>query len=172
MKLSTTFSRLLEDMKKSSSTSISEDKDTRRKRREKRKEERRSKGFEEEGEDFNLNKFLKALEALKNGIISQIVDCQTRIDSKTLGGKKAAGKYNKVFSTQLDRVSFLIGEAQYRQNRGEGRKLEAGTEDENIIASFREQYQDILDDFSASVQNYSKEIGTLLRNVSKMLFPF
>lgn len=156
MDINNSFEMLIGDIKAPSI--VAEDKSERKERREKRREERREKRYMEEGKDFNLNSFINSLSSLKNSIIAQITDCDNRMDSKVLGGKVAAEKYKKVFLTHLKKVAVLLGEAQYRKNTGEGKKLEAG-QDVNVIKSFRENYTKILNDFNKSSEDYNTEAG-------------
>ena len=156
MEINNSFEMLIGDIKNPSI--VAEDKSERKERREKRREGRREKRYMEEGKDFNLNSFISSLSSLKNSIIAQITDCDNRMDSKVLGGKAAAEKYKKIFMTHLDKVAVLLGEAQYRKSRGEGRKLEAG-QDVGVIESFRENYNKVLNDFNKSAEDYNTEAG-------------
>lgn len=156
MDINNSFEMLIGDIKNPSI--VTEDKSERRERREKRREERREKRYMEEGKDFNLNSFISSLSSLKNSIIAQITDCDNRMDSKVLGGKAAAEKYKKVFLSHLEKVAVLLGEAQYRKSRGEGKKLEAG-QDVGVIESFRENYNKVLNDFNKSAEDYNTEAG-------------
>jgi hypothetical protein len=168
MDINNSFEMLIGDTKNPSF--VSEDKSARKERREARREERREKKYMDESKDFNLNAFINSLSSLKNSIIAQITDCDNRMDSKVLGGKVAAEKYKKVFMTHLEKVAVLLGEAQYRKNRGEGKKLEAG-QDVGIVESFRENYTKLLEDFNKSAESYNTEAGKEVGSVvSKIEF--
>jgi hypothetical protein len=168
MDINNSFEMLIGDTKNPSF--VSEDKSARKERREARREERREKKYMDESKDFNLNAFINSLSSLKNSIIAQITDCDNRMDSKVLGGKVAAEKYKKVFMTHLEKVAVLLGEAQYRKNRGEGKKLEAG-QDVGIVESFRENYTKLLEDFNKSAESYNTEAGREVGSVvSKIEF--
>jgi hypothetical protein len=148
---------LMEDMKRI--PIVTEDKSERKERREKRRQERREGRFTDETEDFNLNSFITVLTSLKNAIISQITDCNNKIADKNLGSQETGQRYKKTFMSYLDRVASLLAQAQYKKDRGEGKKMEAGSEDDSLIKSFREGYKEVLDEFTASSKKYSAEAG-------------
>jgi hypothetical protein len=157
MGISNNFRMLMEDMKRI--PIVTEDKSERRERREKRRQERREGRFTDETEDFNLNSFITVLTSLKNAIISQITDCNNKIADKNLGSQQTGERYKKTFMSYLDRVASLLAQAQYRKDRGEGRKMEGGSADDSLIKSFREGYKEVLDEFTASSEKYSTEAG-------------
>ncbi len=157
MAISNNFRMLMEDMKRI--PIVTEDKSERRERREKRREERRSGRFEDTTEDFNLNSFMSALNSLKNSIVSQIVSCDNSIANPDLGNKQNAEKYKGIFTKQLDKVALLLAKAQNKKDTGEGRKLESGSKDQSLINSFRKQYQEVLDDFTKSSEEYEINSG-------------
>lgn len=150
---------------------IEEDKSARRERREERKKERKEKKFSDESKDFNLNAFMDALSSLKNSIISQLTDCDVRIGDKQKGGRETAEKFKPTFNNYLAQVAALLGESQYRQNKGEGRKMEKGTADETTIKTFRDAYSKVAKDFTNTAEEYSSEIGLeLARDIKKIKF--
>ena len=150
---------------------IEEDKSARRERRAERKKERKEKKFSDESKDFNLNAFMDALSSLKNSIISQLTDCDVRIGDKQKGGRETAEKFKPTFNNYLAQVAALLGESQYRQNRGEGRKMEKGTADETTIKTFRDAYSKVAEDFTNTAEEYSSEIGLeLARDIKKIKF--
>jgi hypothetical protein len=157
MAISNNFRMLMEDMKRI--PIVTEDKSERKERREKRREERRSGRFEDTTKDFNLNSFMSALNSLKNSIVSQIVSCDNSIANPDLGNKQNAEKYKGIFTKQLGKVAVLLGQAQNKKDTGEGRKLESGTKDQSIIDSFRKQYQQVLDDFTKTSEEYAVNSG-------------
>jgi hypothetical protein len=160
MSISNNFKKLMEDLKRS--TPIFEDKETRRERREERKEKRKEEKFMDSSrKDFNLNTFIDSLTTLKNSIISQLKDCDNRIGSKVLGGKKSAEKYKPEFMKHLEKAAVLLGEATYRKDKGEGRKLESG-DDLTTIESFREGYKTLLDEFNTTAKSYNDEAGKMV----------
>jgi hypothetical protein len=150
---------------------IEEDKSARRERRAERKKERKEGKFSDESKDFNLNAFMDALSSLKNSIISQITDCDVRIGDKQKGGRETAEKFKPTFNNYLAQVAALLGESQYRQNKGEGRKMEKGTADETTIKTFRDAYSKVVADFTDTSEEYSSEIGLELgRDIKKIKF--
>ena len=175
MKPSIDFLKLMEDTRKnnlSTSNNISEDKDTRQKKREERRQERKEEKFggsdtggsyddvsSDRGE-FKIPAFVKALEAIKNQIIAQLIDTDTTLKSTELGGKKTAKKYKTNFLDLLDRVAKLIAEGNYRREK-EGKKLEdTDPNDKILIKGYRENYNGLKNDFKKSLDNYTKEINT------------
>ena len=157
MGISNNFRMLMEDMKRI--PIVTEDRSERKERREKRRQERREGRFTDETEDFNLNSFITVLTSLKNAIISQITDCNNKIADKNLGSQQTGERYKKVFMSYLDRVASLLAQAQYKKDRGEGKKMEAGSEDDSLIKSFREGYKEVLDEFTESSKKYTNEAG-------------
>jgi len=141
-----------------SNLSVSEDK----KAREARREERREKKFKDTDRDFNLNKFMQVLSALKNSIAAIIVECDydlNNTDKEIASAKKTSGQYREVFRTQLRRVSALIAQAQYRKDKDESKYLEAGGEYQTLIDTFRKQYDELKSDFEDSSKKYKAEKG-------------
>jgi tetratricopeptide (TPR) repeat protein len=100
------------------------------------------------GKDFNLDAFIEALECLKSLVISNISKCDNYLQSKDQIVNLNANNYKKLYSIQLDRISHFMGEAQYRQSRGEGKNLEANSTDDNTIDAFREGYKDLKNDYN------------------------
>ena len=175
MALSKNFRTLMEDMRRSipSSKSIDEDKDERVENREERKRERKEGRFSDpsvSSQDrqygaessasgrFKISAFIKALEGLKNQIISKIVECDTRIKTDQTGTGTVAQKYKQKYLSFLDRTASLLGEI-YSRKEKEGRNLE-GDEDAIIIKAFRDNYNSILTELEESSKSFTTDIDT------------
>lgn len=130
------------------SIKINEDKDTREERRRERKEKRAEKGFEK-GE-FKIKPYIKALDLLKNSIISTISDVERNISQ----GYDSLDLYKNEFNKYLVRVSSIIGEIRYIQSK-EGRKLE--DDDKDLIEGFTEIYLELEKDVDNSIVEYTKK---------------
>jgi hypothetical protein len=175
MALSKNFRALMEDMRRSipSSKSIDEDKDERVERREKRRRENTEDKFSDSSVTskerqygveasasgkFRISAFIKALESLKNQIISKNVECTNRAQMEQSGTGLVAQKYNQKYLSLLDRLAGLLGEIYLRKEK-EGRNLE-GDEDAIIIKSFRDNYNSILTDFEQTTKSFNTDIDT------------
>jgi hypothetical protein len=175
MALSKNFRALMEDMRRSipSSKSIDEDKDERVERREKRRRENTEDKFSDSSVTskerqygveasasgkFRISAFIKALESLKNQIISKNVECTNRAQMEQSGTGLVAQKYNQKYLSLLDRLAGLLGEIYLRKEK-EGRNLE-GDEDAIIIKSFRDNYNSILTDFEQTTKSFNMDIDT------------
>jgi hypothetical protein len=175
MALSKNFMRLMEDMRRSipSNKSIDEDRDQRVKNREERRRENQEGGFSDPSVNstdrqygvessasgkFKINPFIKALEGLKNQVISKIVECDTRIKTDQTGTGSVAQKYKQKYLSFLDRIASLLGEI-YSRKEKEGRKLE-GDEDAIIIKAFRDNYNAILAELEESSKSFTTDIDT------------
>jgi hypothetical protein len=159
--LSNPYSKLTESMKSSDRKEIFEDKDEREKRREERRKKRLEKGFgdkEQGGEDdeFNLKSFKKAVDELRGQSYAQEDDCALQI--KLNGpGKKSAEENASKFRSISQRCSKLLGEIAYRINK-EGKRLESTDEDDmTLIKSYRETYNDLVEDLKETIKSYNKQ---------------
>jgi hypothetical protein len=175
MALSKNFRMLMEDMRRpmSSNKSIDEDRDERVQNREERRRERKEGRFSDpsvSSQDrqygaessasgkFKISAFIKALEGLKNQIISKIVECDTRIKTDQTGTGTVAQKYKQKYLSFLDRTASLLGEI-YSRKEKEGRNLE-GDEDAIIIKAFRDNYNSILTELEESSKSFTTDIDT------------
>jgi hypothetical protein len=117
------------------------------------KKEESEEDTESSGEgSFKLNTFIDAVTGIKNQIISQLGECDSRIIAKdNLGGGKSSEKFKKLFLKQLERAAALLAEA--TEKRKEGRKLK----DEKLIAGFRNNYKQLSEDVTKASNDYTTE---------------
>lgn len=159
--LSSPYSKLTESMKSSDRKEIFEDKDEREKRREERRKKRLEKRFgdkEQGGEDdeFNLKSFKKAVDELRGQSYAQEDDCALQIKLNGPGKKSAEDNASK-FRSISQRCSKLLGEIVYRINK-EGKRLEStDADDMTLIKSYRETYNNLVEDLKETIKNYNKQ---------------
>jgi hypothetical protein len=175
MALSKNFRMLMEDMRRAipSNKSVDEDRDQRVQNREERRRERQEGRFSDPSVNaqdrqygvessstgkFKINSFIKALEGLKNQIISKIIECDARIKTDQTGTGSIAQKYKQKYLSFLDRTASLLGEI-YSRKEKEGRNLE-GDEDAIIIKAFRDNYNAILSELEESSKTFTTDIDT------------
>lgn len=175
MAISKNFRLLMEDMRRTlpSNKSIDEDRDERVERREERRRERKEGRFSDPSVSatdrqygvesssagkFKINPFIKALEGLKNQIISKIVECDARIKTDQTGTGIVAQKYKQKYLSFLDRTASILGEI-YSRKEKEGRNLESD-DDAIIIKSFRDNYNAILTELDETSKTFTVDIDT------------
>lgn len=159
--LSNPYLKLNQSTGSSDRKEVFEDKDEREKRREERRKKRFEKGFGDknqggEDEEFNLKSFKKAVDELRSQSYAQEDDCALQIKLNGPGKKSAEENFSK-FRSISQRCSKLLGEIAYRINK-EGKRLESTDEDDmTLIKSYRETYNDLVEDLKETIKSYNKQ---------------
>jgi hypothetical protein len=114
--------------------------------------------FLTEGKDFNIYAFMEALTELKSLILSNILKCDNYLLSKDPNVISNSNYYKTSLEKYLSIISLLLGETQNRLNRGEGKNFETGSTDDTIIATFREAYKDLKNNYNYLSNELSNNI--------------
>jgi hypothetical protein len=140
---------------RSSNIKINEDKKDRQEKRQERSEERREEKFgvsrdsiegaspKEGASEFKIKPFIRSIESLKSQVQAEIFQLD-QIVAKKAAGSKVANDYRSKFKDIIERIYRTLGEINLIK-KGEGGELD--TEEARKIATFREWYSNMTNDF-------------------------